>query len=204
MIKRTYNKEEMPEMQDFDSVMNEVNEEISVQNAEQSIVERMQELRELSQTIADTTAALEKARAELNAALVEYRNTLNELKKTEEAINTINAKIDTINTHIDSVMVNAPEKLTLSYKFVEADVASIKEMYDKEHEWIINENKKHMHRVNKELAKANRSTIDRYEEAQGVWFGYHMQWFFLTFYLIGLFGTATAIIYIIGKLSGWF
>ena len=186
---------------DVKEMMEQARQEAEAKKTEQSIIDRAPELKQLAETINKATEALNKARTELNAAVVEYRKTVN---KTGEVANGIHTKIDSINTHIDGVMKDAPSKLTVSVSATDADLETIKSVINTKHQSLIEELGKHYNKVNRRLERENRDSTLRYEEAEGVWFGYHMQWFFLPFFYFGCFGFAAIVVVIIGRCCGWF
>ena len=58
--------------------------------------------------------------------------------------------------------------------------------------------------VNDIFLRKRKSAIERYEEADGIFFGYYAQWAFMFFFYIGIICTAVITIAIIGRYCDWF
>ena len=182
-------------------MMEQARQEAEAKQTEQSIIDRAPELKQLAETINKATEALNKAKTELDKALVAYRNTVN---KTGEIANGIHTKIDSINTHIDGVVKTAPSKLTVSISATDEDMKTFKDAIDKEHQFLIDEFKKHNKATNDALIDARKDYMYRYKETEGIYFGHISQWFFLFFYSIGIFGTLAVVIVMVGNYFHWF
>ena len=178
---------------DFDDVMNEVEQEIEEQRAEEEIVSRVPELKQLNSNITKAIKALNDAKTSLDTAVKEYRSVV---AKTGATARSFYTKIDSINTHIDGVMADAPSKLTVSISATDADMETFQGEINKEHQFLIEEFKKHNKAANDALIYARRDYMYRYKETEGIYFGHISQWYFLFFYSIGIFGFVSVIAWV--------
>ena len=120
------------------------------------------------------------------------------------AVTTISKKVDTINQHIDKVLENAPTQLKVSVQVNDADWQKIQELFAKERQWMTAQMKGHIREVNDIFLRKRKSAIERYDEADGIFFGHYAQWFFMFFFYIGIICTAVITIAIIGRYCDWF
>ena len=119
---------------DYDNMMNEVREEIEENDAEDEVVSRAPELRRLSENIDKATNTWINATLQLESAIRKYNAAQTTL---DNAVGTISGKVDSINTHIDNILKEAPDKLKVSVHASDEDMAAIRDMFDKEHKWML-------------------------------------------------------------------
>ena len=186
---------------DFDNMMNDVENEVEEQQAEDGLVNRVPELKQLSEDIDKATNTFINATLELESAIQQYQRAE---AKLGGAVTTISKKVDTINQHIDKVLENAPTKLKVSVNVNDADWQKIQELFAKERQWITAQMKGHIREVNDIFLRKRKSAIERYEEADGIFFGHYAQWAFMFFFYIGIICTAVITIAIIGRYCDWF
>ena len=189
------------ERSDFDNMMNDVENEVEEQQAEDRLVNRVPELKQLSEDIDKATNTFINATLELESAIQQYQRAE---VKLGGAVTTISQKVDTINQHIDKVLENAPTKLKVSVNVNDADWQKIQELFAKERQWITAQMKGHIREVNDIFLRKRKSAIERYEEADGIFFGHYAQWAFMFFFYIGIICTAVITIAIIGRYCDWF
>ena len=189
------------ERSDFDNMMNDVENEVEEQQAEDGLVNRVTELKQLSEDIDKATNTFINATLELESAIQQYQRAE---AKLGGAVTTISQKVDTINQHIDKVLENAPTKLKVSVNVNDADWQKIQELFAKERQWITAQMKGHIREVNDIFLRKRKSAIERYEEADGIFFGHYAQWAFMFFFYIGIICTAVITIAIIGRYCDWF
>lgn len=189
------------ERSDFDNMMNDVENEVEEQQAEDGLVNRVSELKQLSEDIDKATNTFINAALELESAIQQYQRAEVQLGG---AVTTISKKVDTINQHIDKVLENAPTKLKVSVNVNDADWQKIQELFAKERQWITAQMKGHIREVNDIFLRKRKSAIERYEEADGIFFGHYAQWAFMFFFYIGIICTAVITIAIIGRYCDWF
>ena len=203
MIRTSKNKN-MPknnEKPDFDDVMNEVWEEIQERDAEDVVVSRAPELRRLSENIDKATNTWINATLQLESAIRKYNAAQTILNN---AVGTINSKVDSINTHIDNVLKDAPTKLKVSVHASDEDMAAIREMFDKEHKWMLSQMQKHLRDVNGMIAEERKDARKRFKEYDGCYLGHYSQWFFWFFFVLGFFVFCTVIVMLFGRQNHWF
>ena len=123
-IKKSKNKESIT---DFDTMMNEVEEELEVQQAEQNIADRVPELKQLSANIEKATTAVINAKLSLESSI---RQSQREEGVLGAAVNTISGKIDTINKHIDHVIEDAPTKLKVTVNVSDDDWEKMQKLHN--------------------------------------------------------------------------
>ena len=189
------------ERSDFDNMMNDVENEVEEQQAEDGLVNRVSELKQLSEDIDKATNTFINAALELESSIQQYQRAE---VKLGGAVTTISQKVDTINQHIDKVLENAPTKLKVSVNVNDADWQKIQELFAKERQWITAQMKGHIREVNDIFLRKRKSAIERYEEADGIFFGHYAQWAFMFFFYIGIICTAVITIAIIGRYCDWF
>ena len=189
------------ERSDFDNMMNDVENEVEEQQAADGLVNRVPELKQLSEDIDKATNTFINATLELESAIQQYQRAE---AKLGGAVTTISQKVDTINQHIDKVLENAPTKLKVSVNVNDADWQKIQELFAKERQWITAQMKGHIREVNDIFLRKRKSAIERYEEADGIFFGHYAQWAFMFFFYIGIICTAVITIAIIGRYCDWF
>ena len=189
------------ERSDFDNMMDDVENEVEEQQAEDGLVNRVPELKQLSEDIDKATNTFINATLELESAIQQYQRAE---VKLGGAVTTISQKVDTINQHIDKVLENAPTKLKVSVNVNDADWQKIQELFAKERQWITAQMKGHIREVNDIFLRKRKSAIERYEEADGIFFGHYAQWAFMFFFYIGIICTAVITIAIIGRYCDWF
>ena len=189
------------ERSDFDNMMNDVENEVEVQQAEDGLVNRVPELKQLSEDIDKATNTFINATLELESAIQQYQRAE---AKLGGAVTTISKKVDTINQHIDKVLENAPTQLKVSVQVNDADWQKIQELFAKERQWMTAQMKGHIREVNDIFLRKRKSAIERYEEADGIFFGHYAQWVFMFFFYIGIICTAVITIAIIGRYCDWF
>lgn len=185
MIRTSKNKN-MPkdnEKPDFDDVMNEVQEEIQENDAEDAVVSRAPELRRLSENIDKATNTWINATLQLESAIRKYNSAQTVLTN---AVGTISGKVDSINTHIDNIMKDAPNKLKVSVHASDEDMAAIRDMFDKEHKWMLSQMQKHIHEVNDMIAEERKDARKRFKEYDGCYLGHYAQYFFWFFCVLGV------------------
>ena len=189
------------ERSDFDNMMNDVENEVEEQQAEDGLVNRVPELKQLSEDIDKATNTFINATLELESAIQQYQRAESKLGG---AVTTISKKVDTINQHIDKVLENAPTKLKVSVNVNDADWQKIQELFAKERQWMTAQMQTHIREVNDIFLRKRKSAIERYEEADGIFFGHYAQWAFMFFFYIGIICTAVITIAIIGRYCDWF
>ena len=189
------------ERSDFDNMMNDVENEVEEQQAEDGLVNRVPELKQLSEDIDKATNTFINATLELESAIQQYQRAE---AKLGGAVTTISKKVDTINQHIDKVLENAPTKLKVSVNVNDADWQKIQELFAKERQWMTAQMQTHIREVNDIFLRKRKSAIERYEEADGIFFGHYAQWAFMFFFYIGIICTAVITIAIIGRYCDWF
>ena len=189
------------ERSDFDNMMNDVENEVEEQQAEDGLVNRVPELKQLSEDIDKATNTFINATLELESAIQQYQRAETKLGG---AVTTISKKVDTINQHIDKVLENAPTQLKVSVQVNDADWQKIQELFAKERQWMTAQMKGHIREVNDIFLRKRKSAIERYEEADGIFFGHYAQWVFMFFFYIGIICTAVITIAIIGRYCDWF
>ena len=186
---------------DFDNMMNDVENEVEEQQAEDGLVNRVPELKQLSEDIDKATNTFINATLELESAIQQYQRAE---AKLGGAVTTISKKVDTINQHIDKVLENAPTQLKVSVNVNDADWQKIQELFAKERQWMTAQMQTHIREVNDIFLRKRKSAIERYEEADGIFFGHYAQWAFMFFFYIGIICTAVITIAIIGRYCDWF
>ena len=189
------------ERSDFDNMMNDVENEVEEQQAEDGLVNRVPELKQLSEDIDKATNTFINATLELESAIQQYQRAE---AKLGGAVTTISKKVDTINQHIDKVLENAPTQLKVSVQVNDADWQKIQELFAKERQWMTAQMQTHIREVNDIFLRKRKSAIERYEEADGIFFGHYAQWAFMFFFYIGIICTAVITIAIIGRYCDWF
>ena len=189
------------ERSDFDNMMNDVENEVEEQQVEDGLVNRVPELKQLSEDIDKATNTFINATLELESAIQQYQRAE---AKLGGAVTTISKKVDTINQHIDKVLENAPTKLKVSVNVNDADWQKIQELFAKERQWMTAQMQTHIREVNDIFLRKRKSAIERYEEADGIFFGHYAQWAFMFFFYIGIICTAVITIAIIGRYCDWF
>ena len=189
------------ERSDFDNMMNDVENEVEEQQAEDGLVNRVPELKQLSEDIDKATNTFINATLELESAIQQYQRAE---AKLGGAVTTISKKVDTINQHIDKVLENAPTQLKVSANVNDADWQKIQELFAKERQWMTAQMQTHIREVNDIFLRKRKSAIERYEEADGIFFGHYAQWAFMFFFYIGIICTAVITIAIIGRYCDWF
>ena len=189
------------ERSDFDNMLNDVENEVEEQQAEDGLVNRVPELKQLSKDIDKATDTFINATLELESAIQQYQRAE---AKLGGAVTTISKKVDTINQHIDKVLENAPTQLKVSVNVNDADWQKIQELFAKERQWMTAQMQTHIREVNDIFLRKRKSAIERYEEADGIFFGHYAQWAFMFFFYIGIICTAVITIAIIGRYCDWF
>ena len=200
-IRKSKIKIDPEERSDFDNMMNDVESEVEEQQAEDGLVNRVPELKQLSEDIDKATNTFINAALELESAIQQYQRAE---AKLDGAVTTIRQKVDTINQHIDKVLENAPTKLKVSVNVNDADWQKIQELFVKERQWMTAQMQTHIREVNDIFLRKRKSAIERYEEADGIFFGHYAQWAFMFFFYIGIICTAVITIAIIGRYCDWF
>jgi chromosome segregation ATPase len=198
MIRKSKNHEDMP---DFDEKLKEVQEEIQEMDAEDKVVNRAPELKKLSEDIDKATNTWLNATFQLESAIQQYQRAE---RKLNDSVTEIRGKVDTINQHIDSILKDAPTKLKVTVKVVDADWQKMQDLFDQEHKWMIAKMQAHLREVNGMFAEERKKVRDRYKEYDGCYLGHYAQWFFWFFFVIGFFVFTAGIVKIIGKNYGWF
>ena len=102
------------------------------------------------------------------------------------SVDTIKGKVDIINTHIDKVMENAPTKLQVSVRDRDEDWQKIQEKHTKQQQWMTAAMQKHIRQVNDMFYEERKRVQERYKEYDGMYLGHYVQYFFLTFFILGL------------------
>ena len=203
-MRRTSKIEEMPEedeKQDFDDMMNEVREEIEENDAEDAVVSRTLELRRLSENIDKATNTWVNATLQLESAIRKYnavQTTLN------NAVGTISGKVDSINTHIDNILKEAPDKLKVSVHASDEEMAAIRDMFGKEHKWMLSQMQKYIREVNGMIEDERKDARKRFKEYDGCYLGHYAQWFFWFFFVLGFFVFCAVIVMLVGRQNQWF
>ena len=164
--------------------MNEVREEIGENDAEDEVVKRAPELRRLSENIDKATNTWVNATLQLESAIRKYNTAQTVLTN---AVGTISGKVDSINNHIDNVLKEAPDKLKVSVRFSDEDMAAIREIFDKEHKWMLSQMQKHIREVNGMIAEERKDARKRFKEYDGCYLGHYVQYFFWFFFVLGYF-----------------
>ena len=186
-MRRTSNIEEFidddEQKPDFDDMMYEVQEEIEEHDAEDAVVSRAPELRKLSENIDKATNTWINATLQLESAIRKYNAAQTVLVNS---VDTIKGKVDTINTHIDKVLENAPTKLQVSVRVKDEDWQKIQEMHTKQQQWMTAAMQKHIREVNDMFYEERKRVQERYKEYDGMYLGHYVQYFFLTFFILGL------------------
>jgi chromosome segregation ATPase len=186
-MRRTSNIEEFidddEQKPDFDDMMSEVQEEIEEHDAEDAVVSRAPELRKLSENIDKATNTWINATLQLESAIRKYNAAQTVLVNS---VDTIKGKVDTINTHIDKVLENAPTKLQVSVRVKDEDWQKIQEMHTKQQQWMTAAMQKHIREVNDMFYEERKRVQERYKEYDGMYLGHYVQYFFLTFFILGL------------------
>lgn len=186
-MRRTSNIEEFidddEQKPDFDDMMSEVQEEIEEHDAEDAVVSRAPELRQLSENIDKATNTWINATLQLESAIRKYNAAQTVLVNS---VDTIKGKVDTINTHIDKVLENAPTKLQVSVRVKDEDWQKIQEMHTKQQQWMTAAMQKHIREVNDMFYEERKRVQERYKEYDGMYLGHYVQYFFLTFFILGL------------------
>ena len=188
------------ERSDFDNMMNDVENEVEEQQAEDGLVNRVPELKQLSKDIDKATNTFINATLELESAIQQYQRAEAQLGG---AVTTIGKKVDTINQHIDKVMENAPTKLKVSVNVDDADWQKIQELFVKERQWMTAQMQMHIHEVNSMFANERKKVRERYKEYDGCYLGHYAQWFFWSFFTIGIVITFTIIFLLINSIYHW-
>lgn len=188
------------DLSSFDEMMNMADRQIEEKQAEQDIVDRVLELRQLHTDIDQTTTTFVNATLELESAIQKYNHAEINLNA---AVKNIGDKVNTINTHIDDVIKNAPDKLKVTVHATDADMKLIQNMFATEHKWMLGQMQKHIREVNEMFVAERKHTDYHYKETEGIYFGHRMQWFFLTFYYIGIFIVVGLIAMAVANAAGW-
>ncbi len=184
------------ERSDFDNMMNDVENEVEEQQAEDGLVNRVPELKRLSEDIDKATNTFINATLELESAIQQYQRAE---VKLGGAVTTISKKVDTINRHIDKVLDNAPTKIKVSVNVNDADWQKIQELFTKERQWMTAQMQTHIREVNSMLADEREKVRERYKEYDGCYLGHYAQWFFWSFFTIGIFVVAGGVGMIIAQ-----
>ena len=171
------------ERSDFDNMMNDVENEVEEQQAEDGLVNRVPELKQLSKDIDKATDTFINATLELESAIRKYNSAQTAFGN---AVDTISGKVDTINTHIDNVLKDAPTKLQVSVRVKDEDWKKIQEMHTKQQQWMTAAMQKHIRQVNDMFYEERKRVQERYKEYDGMYLGHYVQYFFLTFFILGL------------------
>ena len=186
-MRRTKHVEELIEDDeqkiDFDDMMNEVQEEIEEHDAEDAVVSRAPELRQLGENIDKATNTWINATLQLESAIRKYNSAQTALGN---AVDTISGRVDSINTHIDKVLADAPTKLQVSVRVRDEDWQKIQEMHTKQQQWMTAQMQKHIREVNEMFYEERKRYQERYKEYDGMYLGHYVQYFFLTFFILGL------------------
>lgn len=180
----TSNPQEKDKKPSFEEMMNESDCEIEGQEIEQSIVEKVSELKNLSDKIDKATQSLSEAKLKLDEAINLYNQTKTELKN---AIDGINTKVDSINTHIDNLVKDAPTKLKISVRATDADYKKMNTIIEKHRTWVIGKVQYACGDFRQLLNNEWQKTRDRYKEYDGTYLGHYAQYFFLFFFVLGIF-----------------
>lgn len=184
------------EIPDFDTMMNDVENEVEEQQAEDGLVNRVPELKQLSEDIDKATNTFINATLELESAIQQYQRAEVRLGDT---VTTIGKKVDTINLHIDKVLENASTKLKMSVNVNDADWQKIQELFAKERQWMTAQMQMHIREVNSMFADERKKVCERYNEYDGCYLGRYAQWFFWFFFTIGFFVVAGGVGMIIAQ-----
>ena len=197
-IRKSKNREDMP---DFDEMWGEVQEEIQEKDAENAVVNRAPELRTLSENIDKATNTWINATLELESAIQQYQRAE---RKLDDSVTTIHGKVDNINEHIDNLLKEAPDKLKVSVNVADADWKKIQDLFDKEHKWMLAKMQEHIREVNGMFIEERRRVQKRYKEYDGFYLGHYAQWFFWFFFVLGFFLFTSVIVMMVGKGLHWF
>lgn len=189
----------MPEEEkkpDYDNMLNEVREEIEENDAEDEVVKRAPELRRLSENIDKATNTWVNATLQLESAIRKYNTAQTVLTN---AVGTISGKVDSINNHIDNVLKEAPDKLKVSVRVSDEDMSDIRDMFDKEHKWMLSQMQKHIREVNEMIADERKYARKRFKEYDGCYLGHYVQYFFWFFFVLGFFVFCTVVVMLVGR-----
>lgn len=189
----------MPEEEkkpDYDNMLNEVREEIEENDAEDEVVKRAPELRRLSENIDKATNTWVNATLQLESAIRKYNTAQTVLTN---AVGTISGKVDSINNHIDNVLKEAPDKLKVSVRVSDEDMSDIRDMFDKEHKWMLSQMQKHIREVNEMIADERKYARKRFKEYDGCYLGHYVQYFFWLFFVLGFFVFCTVVVMLVGR-----
>lgn len=173
MIKKSKNKETLP---DFEEMMSEVKEDIQEHDAEQEIISRVPELKELSGNIDKATNTCVNATLGLESAIQQYQRAE---RKLDDSVTTISGKVDTINEHIDQVMEDAPTKLKVSVNVSDADWQKMQELHA---QWLGQEEQTladHNQQQETIWQKHSQRLTDIVKNNEGVWISTKL------FYIVG-------------------
>ena len=182
-------------------MMDEVQGEFQEKEAEDEVVNRASELRTLNENIDKATNSWVNATLQLESAIQQYQRAEVNLSG---AVKTISQKVETINTHIDNVIKDAPLKLKVTVGFSDADKEKIAELFDKEHQLMIERMQAHFREVNDMFANERKRVRERYKKYDGCYLGHYAQWFFWFFFTIGIFVVVTVIVMLVGQEYQWF
>lgn len=183
-------------MLDFSDMMNEVEQDMERQNLEQSIVDRVPDLQQLSANIEKAIIAVINAMLSLERTIEQYNRAE---RKLDTTVTDIRGKVDAINEHIDEVMKDAPAKLHVSVSVSDPDMQKIRELFDKEHKWMIAQMQAHIQAVNTMLVLERKRVRERYKECDGCYLGHYAQWFVWFFFTIGISVVAGGIAMLIAQ-----
>ena len=111
--------------------------------------------------------------------------------------------LHTINQHIDKVLENAPTKLKVSVNINDADWQKIQELFAKERQWMTAQMQMHIREVNSMFADERKKVRERYKEYDGCYLGHYAQWFFWSFFTIGIVITFTIIFLLFNSFYDW-
>ena len=197
-IRTSRNKDDQP---DFETMMNEVNEDIQEKDAEDAVVNRAPELRKLSEDIDKATNTWINATLQLESAIQQYQRCE---RKLDDSVTNIRGKVDTINEHIDNLLNEAPTKLKVSVNVADADWKKMQDLFDQEHKWMLAKMQEHIREVNGMFVEERRRVQKRYKEYDGCYLGHYAQWFFWFFFVLGFFLFTAVIVMMVGKWLNWF
>ena len=176
--------------------MNVVRGEIEENDAEDEVVKRAPELRRLSENIDKATNTWVNATLQLESAIRKYNTAQTVLTN---AVGTISGKVDSINNHIDNVLKESPDKLKVSVRVSDEDMSAIREMFDKEHKWMLSQMQKHIREVNSMIAEERKDARKRFKEYDGCYLGHYAQYFFWLFFVLGFFVFCTVVVMLVGR-----
>ena len=197
-IRTSRNKDDQP---DFETMMNEVNEDIQEKDAEDAVVNRASELKKLSEDIDKATNTWINATLQLESAIQQYQRCE---RKLDDSVTNIRGKVDTINEHIDNLLNEAPTKLKVSVNVADADWKKMQDLFDQEHKWMLAKMQEHIREVNGMFVEERRRVQKRYKEYDGCYLGHYAQWFFWFFFVLGFFLFTAVIVMMVGKWLNWF